>query len=108
MSTITVADRAGLLNAFDTANGGDTIVLKDGYYGAIKVTADYASTVTVRAEGALDATIGSLVVSGGTNIRFDGIEFDSGSNGGMGGRIVSIQDGSKNIAVSNGSTPFST
>ncbi len=101
MSTITVADRAGLLRAFDTAKGGDTIVLKDGYYGSIKVTADYASTVTVKAEGALDATIGNLVVSGGTNIRFDGIEFDSGSNGGKGGRIVSIQDGSKNIAVVN-------
>jgi parallel beta-helix repeat protein len=101
MSTITVADRAGLLNAFDKANGGDTIVLKDGYYGAIKVTADFASTVTVRAEGALDATIGNLVVSGATNIKFDGIEFDSGTNGGMGGRIVSIQDGSRNVAVVN-------
>jgi parallel beta-helix repeat protein len=101
MSTITVADRAGLLNAFETANGGDTIVLKDGHYGAIKVTADFASTVTVRAEGAHDATISGLVVSGGTNIRFDGIEFDSGSNGGPGGRIVSIQDGSRNVAVVN-------
>ena len=79
MTTFTVANQAGLQSAFNSATGGDTIVLKDGYYGGIKVTADYGSTVTVRAEGALDATIGQLTVSGGTNIKFDGIKFDSGS-----------------------------
>ncbi len=101
MTTITVADRNGLLSAFNAAKGGDTIVLKDGYYGSIKVTADYASTVTVKAEGALDATIANLTVSGGTNVKFDGIKFDNGVNGNNGGRVVSIEGGSQNVAVVN-------
>jgi parallel beta-helix repeat protein len=101
MSTITVADRNGLLSAFNAAKGGDTIVLKDGYYGNIRVTADYSSTVTVKAAGALDATIANLTVAGGTNVKFDGIKFDNGVNGNNGGRVVSIEGGSQNIAVVN-------
>ena len=58
MTTHTVANNAQLTSALASAAGGDTIVLQDGHYGNIRVTADYASTVTIRAEHHQDATIG--------------------------------------------------
>ena len=92
MTTFTVANNAQLTNALASMGGGDTIVLKDGHYGSIRVTADYASTVTIRAEHQQDATIGTLQVWGGSNMRFDGIQFASGMNGSSGRGVVSIEN----------------
>ena len=101
MTTFTVANNASAHRRLASAAGGDTIVLKDGHYGSIRVTADYASTVTIRAEHQQDATIGALQVWGGSNMRFDGIKFASGMNGGSGRGVVSIENGSQNIAIVN-------
>lgn len=101
MPTTTVADRAGLLSALSSAKGGDTIVLKNGNYGSVKITADYASDVTIKAENTLGATIGTLQTWGATNVRFDGIKFDSGMNGSNGRGVVSIENYSKGISVVN-------
>jgi parallel beta-helix repeat protein len=101
MTTFTVASRTALNQALASAKGGDSIVLKDGNYGAVRITADYASTVTIRAEDPLDATVGHLDVWGASNLRFEGIKFASGGNGGLGSGIVSIQGGSQNVQVVN-------
>ena len=82
MTTTTVKNQAELLGALDRASGGDTIVLKDGHYGSLKLTADFSSTVTIRAEDRLGATISGLDLFGATNLTFDGINFYSGGNGG--------------------------
>ena len=101
MTTTTVKNQAELLNALNGASGGDTIVLKDGHYGSLKLTADFSSTVTIRAEDHLGATISGLDLFGATNLTFDGIDFYSGGNGGIGRGIVSIERGSSGIAIVN-------
>jgi parallel beta-helix repeat protein len=101
MTTFTVANKTALNQALASAKGGDSIVLKDGHYGTVRITADYASTVTIRAEDPLDATISHLDVWGASNLRFEGIKFNSGSNGGLGSGVVSIQSGSQNVQVVN-------
>ena len=61
MTTTTVSNQTELLGALNRAQGGDTIVLENGHYGSMKITADFASTVTVRAENRLGATICRIV-----------------------------------------------
>jgi parallel beta-helix repeat protein len=101
MTTTVVSNKTELMSAIDRAGGGDTIVLKDGHYGSIKITADFASTVTIRAEDRLGATISGVDLFGASNLTFDGINFASGGNGGDGRGIVSIERGSSGIAVVN-------
>jgi len=94
-----VTNQNELKSALASATGGETIVLKDGTYGAITVSKDYASTVTIQADNALKAAIKSLTVSGASNVRFESIAFDSQKNGGNGSKVVSIQDKSRDIAI---------
>jgi parallel beta-helix repeat protein len=99
--TIVVSGRSQLLSALAEADGGETITLKDGHYGSLKITQDFASTVTLRAEDPFDAKMSGLIVSGASNLRIDGIDFESGTNGGKGGKIVSIEASSRNITIVN-------
>ncbi len=101
MTTTTVANQSGLLTALANAQGGDTIILKDGNYGSLRLTNDYASTVTIKAEHSLGASISTLQAWGATNLKFDGIEFDSGMNGSNGRGVISIENYSKGISVVN-------
>jgi parallel beta-helix repeat protein len=101
MTTITVDDRGELLSALASASGGDTILLRDGNYGSVTVSEDYSSMVTVRAEDPLGAAMTGLTLSGATNVRFDGIKVDSGTNGGPGGRIVAVVNGSESVEIVN-------
>ena len=64
MTTTLCRTRPSCSSALNGASGGDTIVLKDGHYGSLKLTADFASTVTIRAEDHLGATISGLDLSG--------------------------------------------
>jgi parallel beta-helix repeat protein len=101
MTTTVVSNKTELLDALSRAGGGDTIVLKNGHYGSLKITADFSSTVTIRAEDRLGATISGVELAGATNLTFDGINFFSGGNGGHGRGIVSADYGSSGIAVVN-------
>ena len=101
MPTTTVADRAGLLSALSSANGGDTIVLKNGNYGSLTLNNDYSSAVTIRAEQSHGATVNLLTLQNATNITFDGIKFASGMNGSNGRGVVNIEQASSGISVVN-------
>lgn len=101
MPTTTVADRAGLLSALSSAKGGDTIVLKNGSYGSLTLNNDYASTVTIKAEQSLGASVSLLTLQNATNIKFDGIKFNSGMNGSNGRGVVNIEQASQNVAIVN-------
>ena len=101
MTTTTVANGSALNAALASAHGGDTIVLQNGYYGSVKVTADYASNVTIHAENHLGATISNLQLSGASNLTFDGVKFNSGSNGAHGRGIVSMEYGTHDISIVN-------
>lgn len=101
MPTITVADRAGLLSALSSSKGGDTIVLKNGNYGSLTLNNDYSSTVTIKAEQSLGASVSLLTLQNATNIKFDGIKFSSGMNGSNGRGVVNIEQASQNVAIVN-------
>jgi parallel beta-helix repeat protein len=101
MTTTTVSNKTELLDAIDRADGGDTIVLENGHYGAVKITADFASNVTIQADNRGGATISGLQLSDASNLTFDGIDFYSGTNGAHGRGIVSIEYGSQNISIVN-------
>jgi len=64
MTTTTVSNQAELLGALSRAGGGDKIVLKNGHYGSIKLTADFSSNVTIQAENRLGATISHVDLFG--------------------------------------------
>jgi parallel beta-helix repeat protein len=99
MTTITVANRSQLDAALSSAKGGETIVLKDGNYGSIRLVQDYASTVTIQSEKPHGATIRNLEVFGASNLKFEDINFHSGGNGGLGRGIISIEQKSENIQI---------
>jgi parallel beta-helix repeat protein len=101
MTEIRVSTRSELLSALNGAQGGETIVLADGSYGSLSIGNNYASMVTLRSETPLGAKLDGLVVSGASNMRFDGFHVSQDSNGWNGGRIVGIDGGSTNIEFVN-------
>jgi parallel beta-helix repeat protein len=101
MTTITVANRSQLDSALSSAKGGDTIILKNGHYGSIRLVQDYASNVTIKSEKPHGATISNLEVFGASNLTFDGINFSSGGDGGLGRGIISIERQSEKIQILN-------
>jgi parallel beta-helix repeat protein len=101
MTEIRVSNRSELLSALDRAQGGDTIVVADGDYGSLSIGANYGSMVTLRAETPLGAKLDGLVVSGASNLRFDGFHVRSDSNGFDNGGVVNINGGSANIQFVN-------
>jgi parallel beta-helix repeat protein len=101
MTEIRVSNRSELQSALDRAQGGDTIVVADGDYGSLSIGANYGSMVTLRAETPLGAKLDGLVVSGASNLRFDGFHVRSDSNGFDNGGVVNINGGSANIQFVN-------
>lgn len=69
-----VSTQAQLLSALSSAKGGDTIILKDGSYGSVTLTRDYASQVSIVAENTGGALFDKIEVKGGSNIAIDGVE----------------------------------
>lgn len=90
MATIRVTNQSELLAALKTAQGGDTVLLADGYYGDPVLKNDYTSTVTIKAENPDGAVFGQLCLSGVTNLTIEGI---SATNS------VKITDKSVGVAV---------
>jgi hypothetical protein len=101
MTEIRVSTRSELLSALNGAQGGEAIVLADGSYGSLSIGNNYASMVTLRSETPLGAKLDGLVVSGASNMRFDGFHVRSDSNGFDNGGVVNINGGSANIQFVN-------
>ncbi|WP_434055988.1 MAG: right-handed parallel beta-helix repeat-containing protein [Roseibium sp.] len=77
MSTtaIAVSNSSELKNALSNASGGETIVLKDGYYGDLYISNEkYNSTVTIVAENTLGADFGKINITNGENISIQGVD----------------------------------
>ena len=92
MVTIKVQNQADLLAALKVAKGGDTILLANGNYGAVTLTHDFASKVTLKAVTEGGAIFDTVKLSGVTNLALDGIT----SN-----KNLAIEMGSKNVTVLN-------
>ncbi|WP_434052578.1 MAG: right-handed parallel beta-helix repeat-containing protein [Roseibium sp.] len=74
-TTIVVSNSSELKNALSNASGGETIVLKDGYYGDLYISNEkYNSTVTIVAENTLGADFGNINITNGENISIQGVD----------------------------------
>lgn len=81
-TTITVTSAAELNQALSQAKGGETILLAAGDYGALNLSANYASTVTIKsADANAPATITTMNVNNASNIAFEDLNFDYTFNG---------------------------
>lgn len=76
--TLNVSNASQLASAIASATGGETIVLANGYYGALNISRDFASNVTIQSanQGAADFAIVDL--SGASNVTMSGIEMTYG------------------------------
>ncbi|MEM9128109.1 MAG: LamG-like jellyroll fold domain-containing protein [Pseudomonadota bacterium] len=73
MTTTHVSNASELMAALGSASGGDTIVLKDGYYGDVRITHDFPSDVSIVSETPQGASFGNLRLQS-TNTTFDSIK----------------------------------
>ncbi|WP_170412503.1 right-handed parallel beta-helix repeat-containing protein, partial [Ruegeria arenilitoris] len=101
-TTITVTSAAELNQALSQAKGGETILLAAGDYGALNLSANYASTVTIKsADANAPATITKMNLNNASNITFEDLNFDYSFNGeAKSYRPFSIQN-SSNITIDN-------
>ena len=76
MTVIAVSNRSELQKALGSASGGDTIVLKDGDYGTINISAKFASAVTITAENPQGATFDQIIMNKAANLSFSDIQVD--------------------------------
>ena len=73
-STVTVSNATELANALNNATGGETILLNSGSYGALTLTQEYASYVTMQSVTPLGAVFGGgISFSGASYIAIDGV-----------------------------------
>lgn len=98
MATFNVSTSAQLRSALSQANGGDTIRLAPGNYGAVEINKqNYKSPVTITsANSNNEAVISKLAVRSSENIRFDDIDFKVSG----GGRSLLV-DGSSRITFTD-------
>lgn len=72
MTTIYVSTSTQLSAALSTVKGGETIILKDGFYGDLTIRTDFPSDVVLRAENPQKASFGALRIEG-SHIDLDGL-----------------------------------
>ena len=82
MTTINVSTAAQLQSALASAQGGDVIVLADGYYGDVSIDENFSSYVTIRAATPLGATFDSITINNSSYLKLDGVHVDSPDNSG--------------------------
>ena len=75
-NTIRVTNAAELSTAIAQAQGGETIVLANGDYGAVKLDQSFAETVTLISETPKGARMTGLEISGAANVTVDGVHLD--------------------------------
>ena len=74
--TIRVSDAAGLSAALAGATGGETILLADGDYGAMTLSGQFGTAVTIRAETPLGARFTGLSIASSSGMVLDGLLLD--------------------------------
>jgi Right handed beta helix region len=84
-----VSTASAVQSAFSSADGGEVICLANGSYGAISLSGEKASTVTVRAQNPGGASTGRITATG-ANIRIERLVATGG---------VRINQPSQHIAV---------
>jgi len=78
MATIFVSGPAQLAAALRTVQAGDVLVLEDGDYGILSLTADFDAPVTLTSRTPLGASFGKITLTGATNWQFDGLTLTDG------------------------------
>ena len=101
MTTFTVANQAGLQSAFNSATGGDTIVLKDGDYGGDQGHRRLRQHRHGPRRGRARRHDQPAHRLRRHQHQVRRHQVRQRLNGGTGGRVVSIENGSQNIAVVN-------
>lgn len=102
MATITVKNASELNAALSKANGGGTIVLKDGSYGNLEISnTSFSKYVTIVSENKGGAKFNSIDIYNSDYIKIDGVHVSHSSNGGAGGAVVEILKGSDHIQFVN-------
>lgn len=91
MTTTTVTTQAQLVSALKTAGKGDKILLADGDYGSLALKTK-AAGVSISAINPLGAKFDDIVLSGATNLAFDGIALKG---------VFKAWGDSANIAITN-------
>ncbi len=74
--TIRVSDAAGLSAALAGATGGETILLADGDYGAMTLSGQFGTAVTICAETPLGARFTALSIASSSGMVLDGLFLD--------------------------------
>ncbi len=93
MSTeIIVSSLSQLQSALANAKGGETIRLQDGYYGALSISKDFGTKVTIEAINPQKVTFADLDIPGGSNIHLDGLTINAASR---------IDQNAQNITITN-------
>ena len=96
-ATFTVSNSSQLLNALQTAVGGDTIAVEPGNYGGLSITQTYSSEVIVFADDPENRPVfTSITLTNCSNLTFDGMRDE-----GAAGYQLRIAGGS-NITYKNG------
>jgi hypothetical protein len=92
MADIYVSTQNELLSALAKARGGETIVLKDGDYGSLRLDGlKFSSDVTIKsANGPEKTTFDYIGIFKSTNLRIDGVHVENPNNTGK--AVVHIED----------------
>lgn len=99
MAVITVTNGLDLTSKLSQARGGDTIILKNGFYGDVSLqNYNFASAVTIKAENPQGAVFETLHINKSSNLVIDSVEVANPTNGGE--KFLQIT-GSSKITVVN-------
>ena len=99
---IVVSSAAELMVALESAQGGDTILLAEGDYGAVALNGlGFASDVTLLSETPQGAVFDSLEIRDSAHLVIDGVHVDHPTDGGRGAALVDITGSSEHITFVN-------
>ncbi len=98
--SIEVTSPAELNAALSRAKGGEVIELPPGDYGSLSIKGKvFSARVTLRAQIRHAARFDAIDIAGSGGIRVEGVHVVSPVNGGRGGGVVTIRDGSRGIQI---------
>jgi ribulose-5-phosphate 4-epimerase/fuculose-1-phosphate aldolase len=99
---VTVSSASGLMDALNSASGGETIVLDKGSYGTVDLNDfQFSDFVTIKSADPLGAEFSAINVERSSHIRVDGVHVANSGNGSPGDAFVDIRDHSEHIEFIN-------
>ncbi len=78
MAIITVSGQAEFTAALTTVQAGDTLVLADGDYGTLAMTADFAQPIIITSANPHGASFDKISLTNATNVQFDNLTITTG------------------------------